>query len=103
MGVIINLPGEVKHYASINRNNIFIQKIEEHTQDEDFNVTTTWAYRINGGIYVWDDEKEYNLRNTGTIIANTQVQVITEETPKDVYSLIYDKYKTTLYDYEDDI
>ena len=103
MGLIINLPGGVKHYAAINRNNIFIQKIEEPVQHEDKSVTITWAYRINGSLFVWDNEEDYNERNTSSIITNTQVQVITDETPTDVYSLIYAKYKTTLYDYEDDI
>ena len=103
MGLIINLPGGVKHYAAINRNNIFIQKMEQFEEHEDKSVTVSWVYRIHGSLFVWDNEQEYNERNTSTIVTNTQVQVIVDETPTDVYSLIYAKYKTTLYDYEDDI
>jgi hypothetical protein len=107
MGVIINLPNNVTHYASINTNNIHIRK-ESHTNIVlgDYNESieqVQWKYKITAGIWIWDDETYYTERAVNYAIGDTMVVVITDTVPTDIYTLIYNKYKSTLHSYTDDI
>ena len=107
MGLIINLPNNVTHYASINTNNIHIRKESHSTSTlDDYGESIEqlqWKYRITAGIWVWDDETYYTEKSVNNAASQATVIVVIDTVPDDIYTLIYNKYKTTLHSYTDDI
>ena len=97
MGVIVNLPDERKNYAAISHETILVNKEFIHTQEG-----ATMKYCVRGTLLVWDDEDCYKRKDLQFVLARTTVSIHVDSPPSDVYKLIYDKYKETLYSYEDD-
>lgn len=117
MGLIINLPNDVKHYASINRNVISFNKIVEQLKeydgdeepdpnDEDIAYKFTnilIGYEITGRFNVWTNESDYNLRDEDTIKNTINVSITVPTLPTNLYIPLYEELKKTLHSYEDDI
>lgn len=118
MGVIINPSRGVNHYASINRNGIYITKLSEIEVQTDengdllldesndptiINVYKELGYSISADFSVWDNEQDYKNRDINTIIYSREVQVITATPPTNVYELLYNQLKKGVASYTDDI
>ena len=94
MGVVINLPGDVQHYASIHDN---ILSITKRPFTDGSNVSYTW--QTSTQMSVWHNYDDYADRSEPN--ARTSVHVITDEQPINPYDLVYTDYKKTLHTYED--
>jgi hypothetical protein len=119
MGIIINLPNNVTHYASINRNFISINKQVQqgldHVGEVDYTRTDeppdsnaftfvydVSGYEVTGGLSVWTNETDYRQRNHGSAQI-VSVTVTSPTVPTNPYEIIYQGYKDTLDSYTDDI
>lgn len=113
MGIIINLPNNVKHYASINRNAIYITKQTQYLGELDENNEpinseppenpySNNGYMITANFDVWDNADAYRFRETESALYTVEVNCISPTVPTDIYTKIYEKFKTWHASYIDD-
>jgi hypothetical protein len=94
MGVLIKLPGDNTQFASIYDNLISIQK----RPWSDGEITTyTWVTSCT--MNIWKSEEDYT--NKKDPCGRYNVFVTTDEQPVDVYTILYDEYKSSIHSYED--
>jgi hypothetical protein len=94
MGVLIKLPGDNIQFASISDNLISIQK---RTWSDGETTTYTWVTTCS--MSIWKSEEDYINRKDPC--GRYNVMVNTDEQPTDIYTIIYDEYKSSIYSYED--
>lgn len=112
MGVIIHLQNNVNHYASINTNSIEIRKMKEYPLLDvngleggdkiEISDEIVTYYIVSGAFNVWTDETKYK-ENEKDDIQDVRISVKTDTIPTNIYSTLYEKFKTGLVSYTDDI
>jgi len=112
MGVIIHLQNNVNHYASINTNSIEIRKMKEYPllgangleggDKIEISDEIVTYYIVSGAVNVWTDETKYK-ENEKDDIQDVRISVKTDTIPTNIYSTLYEKFKTGLVSYTDDI
>ena len=105
MGLIINLPNDVKRYASLKGGEISIMKqdlvdevVEENDPTKVVGTEITRSYVITTQFHVWpyeDRENELYFVNICVISEN--------KLPDDIPATLYKAFKETLHSYTDDI
>lgn len=104
MGIIINLPNNVTHYASTRGKEVFIQKEPLPVYDDAYEDPPTYVYRIEGGLTVWDDLTSYQEGDlSNNVYTNLQVTVTSNTVPQNLYTSVYNEFKSGVNSYVDDI
>ena len=119
MGIIINLPDNVKQYVSINRNTVSINKQVEAiivgepgagpVTDEPIGPSNETielvvrGYEVTAHFSIWTDETHYNNRDLEHIAGSLSVSTLVTTLPSNVYEVVYEELKQTLHSYTDDI
>ena len=116
MGVIIQLQNNVNHYASINTNSIEIRKNKEYPllgangleggDNIEISDEIVTYYIVSGSFNVWNDETKYKENEKDSTLCHVQdvrISVKSDTIPTNIYSTLYEKFKTGLVSYTDDI
>lgn len=91
MGVIVTITDGSKMYYSTNGQPITTTKLQK-----DATSPPEWEYYINGDFVGWNNEEDYNLKNTRTIITRTNVHIVTNTLPTNNYTELYTQFKKIL-------
>ena len=98
MGIYINVKDGVRHYGSTHMTDISIMK--DGLSSIDLGKVT---YKVRGQIIVWDSKEAYDQKDNNRIYTNVMIEKTVDDVPANLYTVIYDKLKTGLSSYDDDI
>jgi hypothetical protein len=117
MGVIIHLPNDVTHYASVNTNSVSVEKIiidpsignglvaseDDPRFDVEISNVIVTNYETSTILNIWDDETNYRDRNKGLSLQEIRIKSTSNTLPDNMYTEVYTKFKSGLSSYTDDI
>jgi len=105
MGVFFHLKNGTTKYASIGGNQIVLTRANVMIPRDNYSGYTDeiTRFELNSLVHVYND-KDHKKEAGSAPLTTVQVQVISDEYPEgNLYELLYEQYKQTLYSYEDDI
>tara|TARA_Y100000389_G_scaffold117668_1_gene114864 strand:+ start:339 stop:692 length:354 start_codon:yes stop_codon:yes gene_type:complete len=117
MGVIIHLPNDVTHYASVNTNSVSVEKIiidprignglvaleDDPRADTEISNVIVINYETSTVINVWDDETNYRDRIRDSSLQDVSIKCTSNTLPDNLFTEAYTKFKSGLSSFTDDI
>jgi hypothetical protein len=99
MGLLVKLANGKSYYASASYNMIIIEKKQIADRE---NRRDIWKWVIHATISKWQTKEDHYHKHDP--IGQITVDITVDELPKDLdlYKLIYDNFKETIDNYEDD-